>query len=589
MISDNGIFGGRSFLYSLLTETQGLEVAVQTSKVLDTIGVAPDDEVICISGCGSQILGIAPKIVPSIATATSASNVVSVYVPVSQQAGSRRATIAVTTESPDFMPFARMGVQATTDDVADGSYQLLFGDRVDVTENATATPTGFAVQSTTVEVTAGAAVSATLTSPGPVAVEGPFSESIVGNQRTRVWTFDALTAVLATASGVPLTATSDLDGGQTVPGRYFGLANFPGFTMSVDAGLSGFSEQFYLDAAGERIGLLIEPSVTFLNADAAAVTGEGRYRINWSDAAFGGGAPFLLDLGDPPGTRDRVLTSLGARTVTTASTDADIASFMGLPVEALVPVRLPFTIENITDADNPTPVAVVVPRQGKQTSLLLGDGQSVLTVAVPETEWLPGDELVLVEGSAPDFEITFGTAIVGCEPTLWRRRSCNPITLRSPGATGYIPNAVDQELQFEYHQTITSMTEFTFDVQRAVTGMTVTADDPAAIRAALDSVKVVPNPFLMFSQYSTAGGEDRIIFTHMPPRGVLRIFTVSGQFVQQIVFGPDDLNAKGDMFFNLRTSEGNEMAAGLYLYVLQAWDESQREIGIAKGKFVLIK
>ncbi len=43
------------------------------------------------------------------------------------------------------------------------------------------------------------------------------------------------------------------------------------------------------------------------------------------------------------------------------------------------------------------------------------------------------------------------------------------------------------------------------------------------------------------------------------------------------------------MFFNLRTREGNEMAAGLYLYVLEARDENQREIGIAKGKFVLIK
>jgi hypothetical protein len=115
--------------------------------------------------------------------------------------------------------------------------------------------------------------------------------------------------------------------------------------------------------------------------------------------------------------------------------------------------------------------------------------------------------------------------------------------------------------------------------------------DRKALRASLDSVKVVPNPFVMFSQYTPAGqgGEDRILFTHVPPRGVLRVFSISGQFIQQIRWGVADLNGRGDLAFNLRTREGNEMAAGLYLYVLTAQDDTGREVGTKKGKFVLIK
>jgi hypothetical protein len=93
----------------------------------------------------------------------------------------------------------------------------------------------------------------------------------------------------------------------------------------------------------------------------------------------------------------------------------------------------------------------------------------------------------------------------------------------------------------------------------------------------------------MFSRYSTDANVDRIVFTHVPPQGVLRVFTATGQFVQQIRWTPDDLNGRGDLRFNLRTKEGLEMAAGLYLFVLTAEDENGGEIGTAKGKFVLIK
>ncbi len=189
-----------------------------------------------------------------------------------------------------------------------------------------------------------------------------------------------------------------------------------------------------------------------------------------------------------------------------------------------------------------------------------------------------------MEGGA----LSFGTAVLGCDASVWQRISCNPVALSSAGATGYIPPEEDQEVHFSYYQTITSETEYVFAVESAVSGEAV-MDSPAGIRAALDSVKVVPNPFVMFSEYSTSGQEDRILFTHVPPRGVLRVFTIAGQFVQELRWGPEDVSGRGDLRFNLRTREGNEMAAGLYLYVLTATGSNGEAIGTAKGKFVLIR
>jgi hypothetical protein len=760
VVSDNGIFGGRTFLYTLVTETRGLTVSVRTgvpgnaeltatqeeigsgdgteitfTGTLPSIPVAPTTVVIsdgnlqtvtddgagnlvgavdpagnntidyetgaydvsftaapaagatvtadyqyvfvtCIAECGSQTLEIAPVIVPSITTSTGAANVASVYVPVAQQSGYAAATVTLVTASPDFIPFERMNVRPTENDVDDGEYSLVFGDAVTVTEVAIESATGAALQETGVKIVA-ADGTTTLTTPGKVAVEGTFSEydllqevgvgdgtakdftgtlnnpevvpgsvkltagtqvvtddglgnlegdvDALGNNtinyttgdfdvtfagapasgavitafyqevgtdwRTRVWTFEGLTAVLADGSGVPLTVTSDLSGGQTVPGAYFGLANYPGFTFSVDNGVGGtFEGQYYLNANAERIGPLVEPSVTFLDGETSGVTAQGRYRITWSDQPFGPGSPFFLNSSDPDGTEQGFVQSLQARQLgQTASTDPSIASYMGLPAEALLAVRLPFTVENITDIDNPTPVEVVITSDIKSTEIPLGNALSTLNVAVPETEWVPGDGLILVEGSAPDFDITFAFAMVGCLPSSWVRTTCNPLALSSPGATGYIPAKADEELHFGYYQAITSATGYTFDVGSAVTGSNLVENSREAIVAALDSVKVVPNPFVMFSRYSTSANVDRVIFTHVPPQGVVRVFTANGQFVQQVKWTPDDLNERGDLWFNLRTKEGLEMAAGLYLFVLEAQDMNGVEIGTAKGKFVLIK
>jgi hypothetical protein len=585
--TDNAVFGGRSWFYSLVAETRGLVLGVQNG---DAIVQDPGTgEWLCTQNCRVETVDI-PKILPVIPRATDQGSVIDEYIPIANQSGSEGASVTLLLESPDYVPFGRMNVTAASSNVADGDYRLLFDDEVEVVETAVEG----VITNTVVRVGPIGSPTETFTVAGQVALsDAPFTDVIVGTTRTRTYTYGTFApiSVLVDFNDTPLVVSDVLSGDQTVPGSYFGLPNYPQFTYLVDNSLGGtFGSQSYTDANDEPIGPLVEPAVLWQPSLSGGIAMEGRYRVNWLDAAFGPSSPYMLDFTNPTGTKSMITTSLQNRTSVATSTDPDIASFVGLPAEALLEVQVPFTIDNITADDTGTPVTVVITDAQKQTQLLVGSGLDTMWVDIGTGEWIPGDGLLLVEGTAPDFTVIANNGIIACSSTLWLRTSCNPVNLQSRGATGYTENGPDQSLFFNYFQTITAATDYSFNLASAATGADVNeGTDNASILASMDSIKFVPNPYVVFSQYATSGGTPRTIFTHMPPRGVLRIYTVSGQFVQLIRWGPNDLNGDGDLWFNLRTREGNDMAAGLYLFVVTARNTDGSDIGQARGKFVLIK
>jgi len=83
-------------------------------------------------------------------------------------------------------------------------------------------------------------------------------------------------------------------------------------------------------------------------------------------------------------------------------------------------------------------------------------------------------------------------------------------------------------------------------------------------------------------------GDPRIYFTGVPSSGVMRIYTISGQLVQQIVWTAQDLNGTGDLPYDLRTREGIDLASGLYIYVITATDAQGRSV-TSRGKFGVIR
>jgi hypothetical protein len=237
--------------------------------------------------------------------------------------------------------------------------------------------------------------------------------------------------------------------------------------------------------------------------------------------------------------------------------------------------------------------------------LTLGTATDTLSVLVQSDQWVPGDRLFFIENIQEDSvtpaglvldgsgnvvqrtrrAVTFTAAVFGCDQI---RESCNPVVQQTRGATGYNPMRDGDRTLFHYYAGVSPASEYAFDVVAPVTGDQITA----LTDSALSLIRVVPNPFVIFSQYQASVGESRILFTNVPPRGIIRIYTVAGQLVQQITWEPDDVLGDGDLFYNLRSREGIDIASGLYLWVLTApsnpTDPNSAPIR-ARGKFVVIR
>src|SRR5690606_40381981 len=99
----------------------------------------------------------------------------------------------------------------------------------------------------------------------------------------------------------------------------------------------------------------------------------------------------------------------------------------------------------------------------------------------------------------------------------------------------------------------------------------------------------VPNPYIVRNGFEFEADVRRLMFVNLPPTGKIQIFTVSGQFVQQIQWEPQDLHGHGDLFWDMQTREGTEIAAGLYVFVVEAPDPETGRVLKKTGKFIVIR
>jgi hypothetical protein len=75
----------------------------------------------------------------------------------------------------------------------------------------------------------------------------------------------------------------------------------------------------------------------------------------------------------------------------------------------------------------------------------------------------------------------------------------------------------------------------------------------------------------------------RLLFTHLPARCKITIFTVSGVLVDEL--DVENEASDGTAHWDLLSSEGLEVAAGMYLYHVKAKETNAEKI----GKFAVIK
>ncbi len=120
-------------------------------------------------------------------------------------------------------------------------------------------------------------------------------------------------------------------------------------------------------------------------------------------------------------------------------------------------------------------------------------------------------------------------------------------------------------------------------------------------RRDMEKIRVVPNPYVVTNTMESAVANwDRnqrrqIMFTHIPAQCTISIFTLSGVLVDEIDVNNSvenrtskwDLNsgANGTAFWDLRSKEGLEVAAGYYIYHVKAKVTGDVKV----GKFAIIK
>ena len=126
-------------------------------------------------------------------------------------------------------------------------------------------------------------------------------------------------------------------------------------------------------------------------------------------------------------------------------------------------------------------------------------------------------------------------------------------------------------------------------------------------QSSMDSIYVVPNPYhyrgLAFGgaadlyRYQSENDEwelkDQISFVGLPTRAIIRIFTIHGDLVAEINH-PDPAKSysvygAGDEAWFQITKSHQLIKAGVYFYIVEGWDANNKFLGVAKGKFVVVR
>jgi hypothetical protein len=604
--TDPNVTGGRTYTYALVGVSRGANFTILSSAaVIDTgifiNGTDTTKQLVCRSGCVTEQLSFAPRLFNSLATA--GPNAANVYVPVTTPGGSGRPLVTITAP----VGFERLTVTPSTNRPSAGNFTVALFDSVRVTVRDSMDVDGrvrFGTQSTVIGYRGTTAVQAgTLDAIGGVGLKGgtivggmpvdqPFGTHLI---RTTTHRFTTLTAVLSSAAA-PLLVTNAISPTAT-PESFHSSTAFPGFTIAFsEAAAKTFDAgrgQVWIGPNGNQVGPLVLPYAR-VTTGSSVITSAGQgglYTLAWADRVFGPADMFRLNLADPQVTRDAVVASLQSRTAAQVGL-TDAAAEAATTFTDLVPVKLPFVIRNET-FDRPVQVAM---RKRANSTILLGSGSDTLSVTVPDDVWIPSDRLILLENIGGTLTPTFNPFVIECPANPGTRVTCNPVALQTAGATGFIPTIPGTVQSVLWNPTLTSAQSFTFTVSPQATASELSAAcmaDPngAACQAVTKSIRdvpVVPNPYVVFSGLAQ-GLVQPLLFTNVPPRGTLRIYTVSGQFVQQITWEEQDLNETGDLLWNLRTRENSIIAGGLYMFMISGQDLNGGSLGSHMGKFVVIR
>ncbi|MEN8191205.1 MAG: hypothetical protein ABFS12_00210 [Bacteroidota bacterium] len=109
---------------------------------------------------------------------------------------------------------------------------------------------------------------------------------------------------------------------------------------------------------------------------------------------------------------------------------------------------------------------------------------------------------------------------------------------------------------------------------------------PKLAEETLDEIFVVPNPYVVYSDFETPGrlpgqrGDKKLKFKNLPPECTIRIYTIIGELVSVIEKNDNTSTAAWDLL----SDEGHRVAYGVYIYHVEVPD-----VGDKIGRFGVIK
>ncbi|NOZ75959.1 MAG: hypothetical protein GXO90_11420 [FCB group bacterium] len=96
----------------------------------------------------------------------------------------------------------------------------------------------------------------------------------------------------------------------------------------------------------------------------------------------------------------------------------------------------------------------------------------------------------------------------------------------------------------------------------------------------VNKVQVVPNPYIVRSQFNEREYVRRMRFTHLPETCTITIYTITGEKVNQL---KHDDPVDGNEWWNMRTVNNQEIAPGLYFYTVESGSDK------FIGKFAVVR
>lgn len=148
-----------------------------------------------------------------------------------------------------------------------------------------------------------------------------------------------------------------------------------------------------------------------------------------------------------------------------------------------------------------------------------------------------------------------------------------------PVSEGLIPTETTVRIRvkhsYEKFQTVASdphsMPHYSF----GTADLAAIKGDAATAETALDTIKVVPNPYYAYSNYETSALDNRVKIVNLPQKCTISIYSLDGTLIRR--YNRDD-NTSTSLDWDLKNTAGIPIASGIYIVHIDAGDLGEKTL-----------